>query len=74
MQQDFRSSTPTASTDATLTGGTQADPFLPELYRVVRSTAEIPDVVTIGIAPVSGERAPFAAGAATCIPSATSAW
>ena len=29
---------------------------------MVRSTAEIPDVVTIDIAPVSGERAPFAAG------------
>ena len=39
-----------------------ADPFLPELYRVVRSTPEIPDVVTIDIAPVSGVRPPFAAG------------
>jgi NAD(P)H-flavin reductase len=62
MQQDFRSSTSTASTEETRTGGAQADPFLPELYRVARSTAEIPDVVTIDIAPVSGERAPFSAG------------
>ena len=60
MQQDFRSSTSTPSTEEKLTGGTQADPFLPELYRVVRSTTEIPDVVTIDIAPVTGERAPFA--------------
>ena len=29
-----------------------ADPFLPELYRIVRTTPEIPDVVTIDIAPV----------------------
>ena len=39
-----------------------ADPFLPELYRVVRTTPEIPDVVTIDIAPVSGVRPPFTAG------------
>lgn len=57
MQQDFRSSTSTASIDETA-----ADPFLPELYRVARSTLEIPDVVTLDIVPVSGERAPFAAG------------
>ncbi len=63
MQQDFRSSTSTASTDETLTDETLADPFLPELYRVVRTAPEIPDVVTMDIVPVSGkERAPFAAG------------
>ena len=39
-----------------------ADPFLPELYRVVRTTPEIPDVVTIDIAPVSGVRPPVTAG------------
>ena len=62
MQQDFRSSTLTANIDVPV-GEPLADPFLPELYRVVRSTPEIPDVVTIDIVPVSGkERTPFAAG------------
>ncbi len=63
MQQDFRSSTSTASIDETVTDETLADPFLPELYRVIRSEPEIPDVVTIDIVPVSGkERTPFVAG------------
>ena len=57
MQRDSRSSTSTVKIDETLT-----DPFLPELYRVVRTTPEISDVVTIDIAPVSGVRPPFTAG------------
>ena len=62
MQQDSRSSTSTVKIDETRTDETLADPFLPELYRVVRAATEIPDVVTIDIVPVAGERAAFAAG------------
>lgn len=57
MQQDFRSSTPTANID-----GTHSDAFLPELYRVTRSIPEIPEVFTIDLAPVSGARPAYAAG------------
>ena len=53
MQQDFRSSTHTTSIDDAL-----ADPFLPQLYRVTRAAAEIPDVVTIDIVPVTGQTRP----------------
>ncbi len=57
MQQDFKSSTSTASIDDTL-----PDAFLPELYRVGRTKLEIPDVVTIEIAPLSGLRPAYTAG------------
>jgi NAD(P)H-flavin reductase len=57
MQQDFRSSTSSASIDETL-----PDLFLPQLYRVTSATPEIPDVVTLNIEPLTGQRFAFAAG------------
>jgi NAD(P)H-flavin reductase len=57
MQQDFRSSTHSTSIDRP-----PADAFLPQIYRVTHAMQEIPDVVTIDIAPVSGMRPAYEPG------------
>ncbi len=41
---------------------TLPDPFLPQLYKVGKSVSELPDVVTLELAPVSGQRPAFTAG------------
>jgi NAD(P)H-flavin reductase len=60
MQQDFRSSTHSESIE--LDAADLPDAFVPQLYRVGKITPEIPDVVTIEIAPLTGVRPAYAAG------------
>ena len=46
----------------TAAAATPADPFVPQLYRVDRSTRDLADTVTLEFVPLSGERPPFTPG------------
>lgn len=46
----------------TLVSGRPADPFVPELYRVVSTRRELADTVTLELAPVSSSRPAFKPG------------
>jgi NAD(P)H-flavin reductase len=45
-----------------MTAQPSRDPFVPELYRVVATRRELPDIVTLQLAPLSGARPAYEAG------------